>query len=85
MTRILYQWQSMIVGDQIAVMANCSDSSIVYRIGIRDKDGVVDYRQGSGNQSHIFYIDVSGDYTVYVENRSSTKTMRVTGRVSYPN
>ena len=83
MMRILYQWQSMNAGAKIAVMANCNDSSIVYRIGIRDEDGVLDYRQGSGSLDHVFTIDAAGEYTVYVENRSSSKTMQVTGSATY--
>ena len=85
MTRILYKWQNMKSGDVVAVITNCSDSSIVYRIGIRDKDGVMEYRQGTGSQNHMFTIDTDGEYTVYVENRSSSKSMQVTGRASYPN
>lgn len=85
MTRILYKWQNMKSGDVVAVITNCSDSSIVYRIGIRDKDGVMEYRQGTGSQNHMFTIDTDGEYTVYVENRSSSKSMQVIGRASYPN
>ena len=85
MTRVVYRYQNMNVGDVIGVIANCSDSSITYRIGIRDEDGVVDYRQGSGRQNHMFTIDKAGRYSVYVENRSSSKSMTVTGSATYPN
>lgn len=85
MTRVVYRYQNMNAGDRIAVIASCNDSSIVYRIGIRDEDGVVDYRQGSGSQDHIFTIDKAGRYAVYVENRSSSKSMKVTGSATYPN
>ena len=85
MTRVVYRYQNMNAGDVIAVIANCSDSSITYRIGIRDEDGVVDYRQGSGRQNHMFTIDKAGRYSVYVENRSSSKSMTVTGSATYPN
>lgn len=85
MTRVLYRYQNMNAGDKIAVIANCSDSSITYRIGIRGEEGVVDYVQGSGSQSHIFTIDMTGRYAVYVENRSNSKSMTVTGSAMYPN
>ena len=84
MTRVVYRYQNMNAGDVIAVITNCNDSSIVYRIGIRDEDGVIDYRQGSGRQNHMFTIDKAGRYSVYVENRSSSKSMKVTGSATYP-
>ena len=84
MTRVVYQYQNMNAGDRIAVITSCNDSSIVYRIGIRDEEGVIDYRQGSGSQDHIFTIDKAGRYSVYVENRSSSKSMKVTGSATYP-
>ena len=85
MTRVVYRYQNMNAGDRIAVITSCNDSSIVYRIGIRDEEGIVDYRQGSGSQSHIFTVDAAGRYSVYVENRSSSKSMTVTGSATYPN
>ena len=85
MTRVVYRYQNMNAGNVIAVIANCSDSSITYRIGIRDEDGIVDYRQGTGSQNHMFTIDKAGRYSVYVENRSSSKSMKVTGSAMYPN
>lgn len=69
----------------IAVIVNSADSSISCRIGMREMSGVVDYVDGSGNKSHIFTIDSAGEYTVYVENRSSSKTLEVTGSAMYPN
>lgn len=81
-TRILYRWQDMQEGDTIHVSAKCSNSSIVYRIGIRDSAGNLSYRQGSGSMSHIFEIPSDGEYTVYVENKSST-SMQVTGWARY--
>lgn len=83
-TRVLYRWQEMQAGDQVFVTASCSDSSIVYRIGIKNNNNTVRYIQGTGTLSHIFETDEDGEYTVYVENRSST-AMAVTGRASYPN
>ena len=34
-TRIRYCWQNMQAGNQIPVVAKCSDNSIVYRIGMK--------------------------------------------------
>ncbi|MGN0335824.1 MAG: M56 family metallopeptidase [Lachnospiraceae bacterium] len=82
-TRILYCWQQMHTGDQVPVIAKCSDSSIVYRIGIKEKSGALTYVEGSGNQSHIFTISVAGEYTVYVENRSNVSA-KITGNALYP-
>ena len=85
MTRGVYRYQNMNAGDVVGVIAKCSDSSIVYRIGIRDEEGVITYRQGTGSQNHMFTIDKAGRYAVYVENRSSSKSMTVTGSATYPN
>lgn len=81
-TRVLYRWQSMQAGDQITIAAQCNDSSIVYRIGVRDSAGKLTYIQGSGNISHVFTIQASDSYTAYVENRSNT-AMKVTGSATY--
>ena len=83
-TRVLYRWQDMQAGDEVVVSTRCSDSSIVYRIGIRDTAGNLTYRQGSGSMSHIFEVPSDGEYTVYVENRSSS-SMQVTGWARYSN
>lgn len=85
MTRVLYRYQNMNAGNKIAVIASCSDSNIIYRIGIRNKAGNFDYIQGSGSMDHVFTIDKEGEYTVYVENRSNSKSMTVTGSATYPN
>lgn len=82
-TRILYRWQDMQEDDTIHVSAKCSNSSIVYRIGIRDSAGNLSYLQGSGSMSHIFEIPSDGKYTVYIENKSST-SMQITGWARYP-
>ncbi len=82
-TRVLYRWQEMKKGDQIVIVAKCSDSSIVYRIGIKDSKDNLTQVEGSGNLSHIFTSESDGKYTVYVENRSS-KSMQVTGWARYP-
>lgn len=83
-TRVTYRWMDMSAGDCIMISANCSDSSIVYRIGIRDTAGNLRYVQGSGSISHIFDITTDGEYSAYVENRSST-AMQVTGSAYYAN
>lgn len=81
-TRVLYRWQEMKEEDQIVISAKCSDSNIVYRIGIKDADENLTYVEGKGNMTHVFTIESDGKYTAYVENRSN-KSMNVTGRASY--
>lgn len=83
-TRILYHWQTMKKGDIVTISTGCSDSSIVYRIGIRKKTGEMTYVEGSGDLLHPFMIGEAGEYTAYVENRSS-KSMKVTGIADYSN
>lgn len=83
-TRVLYGWQYMQAGDVVFVYANCSDSGIVYRIGIRDSKGNLRYQEGNGSLDHVFDISTDGDYTVYIENRSN-KSAQVTGYAIYPN
>lgn len=81
-TRVLYRWQEMKEGDQIVISAKCSDSSITYRIGIKDADDNLTYVEGKENMTHVFTIGSDGKYTAYVENRSS-KSMNVTGWARY--
>ena len=81
-TRVVYATRTMQAGNKVTFTASCSDSSIVYRVGIRDQAGNLTYVQGSGNITHTFTIPSNGSYAAYVENRSS-KTMKVTGNVSY--
>lgn len=82
-TRVIYRWQEMKNGDAIAVIAKCEDSSVTYRIGIKNSAGNMIYKQGTGSINHIFTIDSEGKYSVYVENTSS-KSMKVTGSAMYP-
>ena len=81
-TRVLYHWKSMQAGEQINIAAQCKDSGIVYRIGIRDSAGNLTYRQGSGSMTHTFTVPSNGSYTAYVENRSN-KSMNIKGAAVY--
>ena len=83
-TRVLYGWKNFMEGEQVAIAAKCDDSSVVYRIGIRDSAGKLTYVEGSGTMSHLFTIPTNGSYTVYVENRSN-KAMKITGSATYLN
>lgn len=83
-TRKLYRMQNMRNGSQIAISARCEDANAVYRIGIKKESGELRYIQGRGSISHTFTIEESGNYAVYVENRSSTP-ITVTGEANYYN
>ena len=81
-TRVSYVSHTMDGGDRVVVSAQCTDSSIVYRVGIRDQAGNITYVQGSGTINHSFTIPAYGKYAVIVENRSN-KAMTVTGAATY--
>lgn len=81
-TRVLYNWWELKKGKTVFVSAKCNDSSITYRIGIKDSDGNMTYKEGNGNMNHIFTVSSDGKYAVYVENRSNT-SMQVTGWARY--
>lgn len=84
-TRVLYGYRYMFEGDSISIGANCKDSSVTYRIGIKNEaTEELTYYEGNGNLTHSFAISTQGRYTVYVENVSS-KTMEVEGSATYFN
>ena len=76
--------------DALELHGHVTDDQEVVEIDLSEK-GIepvstlvsLDYRQGSGSLDHVFTIDAAGEYTVYVENRSSSKTMQVTGSAIY--
>lgn len=79
-TRLLYQKKMAQKGDEILISIKCSKSDAVYRIGLKDSDGNLTWREGSGKISHIFEITSTGSYTLYVENRNSFP-IEITGNV----
>lgn len=82
-TRVLYYYRSMSAGNSITISANCSDSSITYRIGIKNQgQNSVRYIEGTGVLNHTFEIDENGTYSAYVENCSDA-TMTVKGSANY--
>ncbi|MGN0161468.1 MAG: M56 family metallopeptidase [Lachnospiraceae bacterium] len=84
-TRVLYGYRYMFEGDSISIGANCKDSSVTYRIGIKNEaTEELTYYEGNGNLTRSFTISTQGRYTVYVENVSS-KTMEVEGNATYFN
>lgn len=84
-TRVLYGYRYMFAGDSITISARCKDSSVTYRIGIKNETtGELVYEEGSGTLVHSFDITEEGRYSAYVENVCST-TMEVTGSAVYLN
>ncbi len=82
-TRMLYQTKYLLSGSKVTIAANCEDSSISYRIGIKNCDtGTMTYVPGSGSLLHTFTIETAGNYVAYVQN-CSTKSMTVTGFATY--
>lgn len=82
-TRILYGYHNMVVGDKIAISAICEDSSITYRIGIKNRTtNTIYYEEGTGLLNSTFTIPSDGSYTAYVENMSSS-SMYVSGSAIY--
>lgn len=82
-TRYVYQYRDMSAGDSITIVANCEDSNITYKIGIKNKEtGALTSISGSGDLMHEFKITKSGTYAAYVENCSNV-SMNVTGVAVY--
>lgn len=82
-TRVLYQAYSMSQGGKITIVATCNDSSVSYRIGIKNRDtGDLYSISGKGTLSKTFEIPVSGSYSAYVENTTSS-TIKVEGCAVY--
>lgn len=82
-TRYLYQYRSMAAGDIITIVASCDDSSIKYRIGIKNKEtGDIVSVSGSGTLVHEFKIPESGTYTAFVENNNNF-LIKVSGSTVY--
>jgi len=84
-TRHLYGYRSMSEGDLASILAACDDNTILYRIGIKNKEtGELTYISGTGTLVHQFQVTESGTYAVYVENCSQT-SMRVSGTAAFVN
>lgn len=81
--RILYHYRSMKSGNSIGISVNCNDSSVTYRIGIKNRDkNYIKYVDVSGAASHTFSIDEDGVYSAFVENNSG-KEISVSGSANY--
>lgn len=82
-TRILYGYHNMVAGDTITITANCKDSGITYRIGMKNRTtNTIYYKEGTGSLGEKFTIPEDGSYTAYVENMSDS-SMYVTGSAVY--
>ena len=66
-------------GDTITVTGLGTPSSITYRLGIVQPDGVRRYVSGTNVVAHEFAVTQTGTYYVYVQNMSTTTTINVCG------
>lgn len=81
-TRTLFQYREMAPGSQIQVVVSCEQDAL-YRVGVyREKDGIVSYVEGTGDQVCIYQVTEKGMYTAYVENMSG-QTIHVEGLILY--
>lgn len=64
-------------GSQIYVSAYGLPTSITYRLGIVEPSGVRRYVSGTGGVSHTFSINSSGNYSVYIQNMSTTTSLDI--------
>ncbi len=70
----------MYSGDTIMISCTCIPATSLYWIGIIEPDGTVRYVSGSGAKSHTFLLDQTGNYSVFVQNKS---TVSITAAGSY--
>lgn len=70
-TRMLYGYSSMAAGSSITITAQCGDSGVTYKIGIKNKaTGKMVSVSGKGLLNHSFSISEAGEYTAFVENNN---------------
>ncbi|MDE6365757.1 MAG: M56 family metallopeptidase [Lachnospiraceae bacterium] len=82
-TRYIYQYRSKAAGDIIKVYAYCEDSSVTYRIGIKNKNtSNMSSISGTGMLYHEFKISENGTYTAFVENNNNFP-IKVIGATMY--
>ncbi len=82
-TRVLFQGYSMSQGGKITIVATCNDSSVSYRIGIKNRNtGELYSVSGKGTLSKTFEISTAGSYSAYVENTASS-SIKVEGCAVY--
>lgn len=71
-TRFIYQYKDKSAGDIITIVTSCADSSVTYRIGIKNKEtGAMTSVSGSGTLVHEFKVPGSGSYSAFVENNNN--------------
>ena len=71
-TRYIYQYKDKSAGDIITIVTSCADSSVTYRIGIKNKEtGALTSISGSGTLVHEFKVSGSGSYSAFVENNNN--------------
>lgn len=71
-TRFIYQYKDKSAGDIITIVTLCADSSVTYKIGIKNKEtGAMTSVSGSGTLVHEFKVSGSGSYSAFVENNNN--------------
>lgn len=82
-TRTLYQYKKMTSGDKVIILTSCENENAVYRIGVKNEDtGELSYVEGKGVSTFTYSVTADGNYSAYVENRSS-QVIAVQGSVTY--
>jgi len=71
-TRFIYQYKDKSAGDIITIVTSCADSSVTYRIGIKNKGtGALTSISVTGRSNNDIKISESGSYSVFVENNNN--------------
>lgn len=71
-TRYIYQYKDESAGDFISIVTLCADSSVTYRIGIKNKEtGALTSISVTGRSTNEIKVSESGPYSVFVENNNN--------------
>lgn len=71
-TRYIYQYKDKSAGDIITIVTSCADSSVTYKIGIKNKKaGAMTSISVTGRANTDFKISESGSYSAFVENNNN--------------
>ncbi len=60
-------------GSCISIVVDVEPRDLTVKVGIVEPDNVRRYISGSGTVNHVFYLDQSGEYKVFIENNNSSK------------
>lgn len=83
-TRCLYQKQQMAKGDQVNIIVDCEDETVIFRVGIKNAaTGEMAYSEGKDILTLTFVIEEAGEYYTFVQNCSEQDADAV-GSIIYP-